>query len=63
MKKLILFGCEVTLNNDEIHINMESLGNIGIKKARNLRKKIFEYLEDEMFLEEHEDEIIKRLGK
>ena len=61
MNVIHMFGCNVTLDKDEISIDMTNLGNIGTVHARKLRQKIFDYLTDEGILEEHEQNMEGKL--
>lgn len=55
--KLVLFGCDVVINGDDISIDMEKLGNMEKSNVEILRDKILCYLVDEGILEECEKQI------
>jgi hypothetical protein len=61
MNVIKMFGCEVTIDKDEIFMDMTNLGNIGNSHATKLRQKIFDYLTDEGILEEHEQNMERKI--
>ena len=54
-----LFGCDITIDGNEIFIDMVGLGNMENLHASNLRQKIFNYCIDEGILEEYESQLEK----
>jgi hypothetical protein len=57
MKELTYLGCDIVVDGSEVRIDMCDLDVPTSEQRDELAKKIYQYLEDEGILEEHETEM------